>query len=684
MWSKPVKAALLVTALLLLLPCAALAESVDLPAERLVLKDWLSPFGYSKCDNCNTPNFQTFSIGSAKITAQNMNSLPSHIYYRMLVYPNGTEQVVDQYYFRGNESAGSAPEKLKPPSQGGTYSPDTVTHYYNNRTLPAITIDVGEPGNYRLDIRHIEIPAPTVANYLKTRSDDRKLTKDSVVDVYYSNVLLIFQRDYYSGRYPTHYNDRTYYPESVCNGPSWFETVTSYTNYPYGDVTSHFDQYCYSLYLRARAVKLSAAAKTEKTYQFTVEEPPIAPPQPPSNEITGGATVGSESSPFVTGAGDQKAKPANGGMAVAMLAGMGGVAAIGTSYALAKTSGRPKLTVVNDNLQNYARNFAAELEDSISESVNRLKSELKATEKWAADLIEKDKKAEEDEKRRRMESESGGGIPLKKVGNSYVRADTGAYWSTASSVPVFGNGWSYSGGNVTAKPPWVEPVVVTGTFNSVLGCGGPDDRHDVPDAAYPQPQPEPHPLPPGKPNTILSYGPWQADGLGAAGGAVGIVDELGKAGVLTGNIVKNIPFLNTPLALAAAAKDMKENLVEVYDDTGDGSKAFVVEVTTGVVSFGMNFIGLDNIATAGKALTYGVPALINLGNGEPEKNGDITNRMLRDEREGAGWDNLSPKDIGKHVGNLVYNAPSALASVAITILDPLNPFRSRREERLDL
>ena len=440
---------------MLLLPCAALAAPVDMPSEQLVLKDWLSPFRYYKCDGCSdtAKNFQTFTIDAAKIPADNLNSLPSHIYYRVLVAADGTEQVIDQFYFRGNESSWSAPETLKPPSIGGTYIPATVTRYRNTKTLPAKTVDAA-PGTYRLEIRHIEISAATVANYLKTNSDDRKLTRNSIIEIYGSSALTVFQRDGYSSNYGSGYTDKTFYPYTVCNGPIWSEQATSYTNYPYGTVSYHMEHHCYSLYLAHGAIKLSKLAKTEKAYSLTVENPP---PEPPSSEISVGASVGPAGSPFITGAGDQKTGPAGGGMAVAMLAGIGGVAAIGASYSLARPPGRPKLTVVTDNLTNYARNFAAELEESITASVTSLKTSLKETEKWANGQVNRAKKAQEAEDARRRQSEHGGGIPLKKVGDSYFRADTGAYWDTVPAVPVFANGWSYSGGEVTARPPYVEP-----------------------------------------------------------------------------------------------------------------------------------------------------------------------------------------------------------------------------------
>jgi len=460
-------------AFLLLLPCAALAVSVDIPSERLILTDWLSPFRYYQCTGCSptAKNYQTFTIDAAKITAQNLNTLPSHIYYRMLVYPNGTEKLVDQFYFRGNESTGSAPFTLKPPSTGGTYSPATVTRYYNNRTLNAAAIDV-PPGNYRLDVRHIVIPAATVANYIKTNGDDTKMTKNTVVTGYSAKTLLIFARDGYSSNYGSSYSDRNYYPQSVCNGPVWNEQATSYQNAPYGTVTYHVEQYCYSIYPYGGTGKLSQIAKTEKSYSFTVEPEPIAPPEPPiginppQRPIQLPGTVITES-PFATGTGDQKTKPADGDNAVMVLAGIGGVAAIGASYSLAKPTTKPKFTVVKDELTSYTRDFAAELEESITASVTRLKTALKETEKWANAQIDKAKKAQEKEDAKRQQGQRSGGIPLILKDGKYYRnmgVDSkgervlGSYWSDAEVNPL-GMGWKFSDGTVTQNPVWVEPVI---------------------------------------------------------------------------------------------------------------------------------------------------------------------------------------------------------------------------------
>ncbi|MEM5814492.1 MAG: hypothetical protein QXD77_01630, partial [Candidatus Aenigmatarchaeota archaeon] len=482
------KALVLASCILLLLPCAALAVSVDIPSETVVLKDWLSPYGYIKTNQPANPNgrsFQTFTIDSNKAVAENKVTLPSHIYYRVLVAADGTTTLVDQFYFRGNESTSSVYEKLKPPSQGGYYSPDTVAHNYNKRTLPAKTIDV-KPGTYRLEVRHIEIAAPTVLNYVKTKGDDLKLTKDTAVDMYSAQKLLIFVRDIYSSNYGSSYTDRVYYPDSVCNRPIWNEQATSYQNYPYGTITYHVEQYCYSLSLSKKAVTLSSLAKTEKVYSFTAEQPPLEPPIGinPHGPITpiGEAVV--TDSPFGTNTGDQKATPAKSG-AVATIA-LTGMAAVGASYALARPSsgGRPKLTVTKDELMDYSRNFAAELEASIGESLDRLKEGLKRTEAWANEQINKAKATEELEKRQRTAGERSGGIPLVKVGGSYFRKDIGGYWSTPSPVPVFGNGWSFSGGNVTERPPWKEPAVALASLPGRLLCGRTDG---------PRLEPQPHP-----------------------------------------------------------------------------------------------------------------------------------------------------------------------------------------------
>jgi hypothetical protein len=179
------------TGALLLLAFFALAETVDLPEEKLTLKDWYSPYEFNYLQMTEITRHGSFVsnerkqafAGAGMVEAENNYALPSHVYYRVLVKPDGTEELIDQFFFKGDNFSSSAresPPTLCKDTQNTTTNGDYVTrvnkdmrincpltHYYNNRSLPALKLKLSVEGLYRVEVRHIEIPAATAKKYFE-------------------------------------------------------------------------------------------------------------------------------------------------------------------------------------------------------------------------------------------------------------------------------------------------------------------------------------------------------------------------------------------------------------------------------------------------------------------------------------------------------------------------------------
>ena len=105
--------------LLPLLSFPVFAETIEVPAESLSLNEWFSPYQFESntLDRYWKPENgaweETCSVARVfgqKIEADNIAAMISHIYYRVLVKPDGLEQVIDQYFFPGNQQTSSVPD----------------------------------------------------------------------------------------------------------------------------------------------------------------------------------------------------------------------------------------------------------------------------------------------------------------------------------------------------------------------------------------------------------------------------------------------------------------------------------------------------------------------------------------------------------------------------------------------
>ena len=181
------KYTLFIVAIIFLLPLLSFpvfAETIEVPAESLSLNEWFSPYQFESntLDRYWKPENgaleETCSVAwvsGQKIEADNIAAMISHIYYRVLVKPDGSEQVIDQYFFPGNQQTSSATDsncytntKSETPSEShetATSITCPVTHYYNKRSLPQKSIYIEGFGAYKIEVRHIEISGATVWKY---------------------------------------------------------------------------------------------------------------------------------------------------------------------------------------------------------------------------------------------------------------------------------------------------------------------------------------------------------------------------------------------------------------------------------------------------------------------------------------------------------------------------------------
>lgn len=160
------------------------AEIIEAPAESLSLNEWFSPYSFNRESTdrywkpVNGAWEETCSVARVfgqKIEADNIAAMLSHIYYRVLVKPDGSEQIIDQYFFPGNQPTSSATDsncytrtKSETPSEfheTATSITCPVAHYYNQRGLPQKSVYIEGIGMYKIEVRHIEIPGATVWKY---------------------------------------------------------------------------------------------------------------------------------------------------------------------------------------------------------------------------------------------------------------------------------------------------------------------------------------------------------------------------------------------------------------------------------------------------------------------------------------------------------------------------------------
>ena len=290
----------------------SLKIKIDAPVESLSLRDWLAPsgtfewggnrgwhngvqsaYGYENYWNDWNNDYTGWSanlIFPEKVKADVAFTNPSHIYYRVLVKPDGSEQILDQYYFRGDQSTSTNPIAEFCKDTERTYDQygreietkicktPYVTHYYNERTLPEKNIELSGEGKFKIEIRHIEIPGMTGRLH-------SSLDANSVIDIWDGSPQTIFtvssgavwdQNIFCKNKICTQdeQNKVNNYP---CAGPiTWMEESFGSSCKTYNQCIGQTQYYlrsvkCYNAGLKAKSVNLSTLAKTRKGYDFTIE-----------------------------------------------------------------------------------------------------------------------------------------------------------------------------------------------------------------------------------------------------------------------------------------------------------------------------------------------------------------------------------------------------------------------------
>jgi len=242
-------------ALLLLLPCAALAEPFTLPAKAVYLESWEYWAVCVEPQVCRYHNYE------------NAYTPSSHIVYRVLIDPDGSRQILD-----------TAPQY------------DNIRNYYPtyyhslSASVPEKALELTEPGDYRVELRLIQMPKATALHA-------SSFAPDSTVDWWIA--------------------------ERVKPGPGITCTV------PWNEND------CWAERKTESGVKLSDRSQLLEYYEITVAAPIVLPDAPDGSIDRSSMGMVSVSSPFEQNKG--VAQPDNSKATEYLaLAGLVGIAAIGT------------------------------------------------------------------------------------------------------------------------------------------------------------------------------------------------------------------------------------------------------------------------------------------------------------------------------------------------------------------
>jgi|GEM_PF-6503734 len=307
---------------MILLPTLVAAEPFTLPAKDVYLGSW---------DITNHYDYFGVSIGAAKWQGDAYYGINDYIFYRVLIGPDGKESVIDEYYFDGHSATGRQ-----------TLQDGVAWHFWSQQTIPSKTIDISEPGNYRVELRQIIVPTPTAARF-------PNLKHDSVVDIWQGMGVtdssnFWFQRGgFCSLTSPAEYAKtgvlmgynaiQTWYYGKGFDGPSctgWKPTDLGCT-YQYNDAGPSGSSYnCWLENKTDTNVKLSDLSQLYEYYEITVAGAPVPA------DIGQSPNVISADSPFSDNKG--VAQSDNNGQTAGMaMAGVLAVGAIGAGAYLYKS-----------------------------------------------------------------------------------------------------------------------------------------------------------------------------------------------------------------------------------------------------------------------------------------------------------------------------------------------------------
>lgn len=156
-----------------------ITEHISIPSEKISLDSWTDPYdinthtstGGCGANSCNS-NEQKETSPSIKIASSNKYTLDTYIFYRVLVKPDGSEEIIDQYKYNNHISTRSEPV------QGQT----GVNRYFAEYTLPEKILELKGAGDYTVEVRRIRIPALTAEK-------NPNIGIDSVVNLYDAELI---------------------------------------------------------------------------------------------------------------------------------------------------------------------------------------------------------------------------------------------------------------------------------------------------------------------------------------------------------------------------------------------------------------------------------------------------------------------------------------------------------------
>ena len=176
---------------------------VQTPAfSKVVLRDWYDPGlyrsyspscldGYYDANGkyvCTKSGWDASEVDSKKIEGQNYYSKSYQIFYYVLIYPNGTEKVLEE--FRHDTSVATTSDDVPDPK----YNPNPRAHHTSQINIPTreFSLDIPEYGHYKVELRRVEIPA--IIRY-KNPSAEYNLD-DSLVSWHADSVNTMYYRDW--------------------------------------------------------------------------------------------------------------------------------------------------------------------------------------------------------------------------------------------------------------------------------------------------------------------------------------------------------------------------------------------------------------------------------------------------------------------------------------------------------
>ncbi|MFH0986847.1 MAG: DUF2341 domain-containing protein [Candidatus Micrarchaeota archaeon] len=130
---------------------------IELQEYRVVLNSWNSPYSLSMTSSYSGGS-SSVSIPATAGEASNYYNLPVYIYYRVLTYPDGHQEIIDEYKF-DNHNATSSVNTYCVDSQGGSQC--SQYKYFSDHLIPKKNITVSQAGNYTVEIKRIKLSTPT-------------------------------------------------------------------------------------------------------------------------------------------------------------------------------------------------------------------------------------------------------------------------------------------------------------------------------------------------------------------------------------------------------------------------------------------------------------------------------------------------------------------------------------------